>query len=713
MRNRNRALLTSAVSLALAAGLTTPVFADSRQCLDEHCFLQSLPSLDRLLVQPEGLEGAGVGGTSSTAAQSVGTWGFDLSGMDLSVAPGDDFFRYANGKAVDRMVIAADRTSNGTFLMLRNLSETRMKAIVDDLSTKTNLTGDEAKIAALYGSMMDQATRNQRDVAPLAKELGTIRALKTKSELATHMGRSAGGFGGSFFGPAVWEDQKAPQSNALYLFQGGLSLPDRDYYLEEKFAAKKALYEAYVTDMLRMVGYPDAAKAARDIVAMETEIARVSWTRVDSRNDDLTYNPYTPKALADYAPGFDWQGFFKGARLDTAKVIVAQNTAFPKIAKIFADTPLETLKAWQTFKTVDEASPYLSDRFSMRQWEFRSRDLSGTQSQSPLWQRSITVTEKLMGEALGRTYVAQYFPEESKASMQVLVDNLKIAMARRIDGLTWMSAETRAKAQEKLSKFNVKIGYPDQWKDYAALEIRKDDLFGNVERGLVFLWDESVDKLGKPVDPKEWGMTPQTVNAYYSPTRNEIVFPAAILQPPFFDVKADPAVNYGGIGGVIGHEITHGFDDQGRKADGDGYLRDWWLPEDAARFEAEAAKYGAQYDTYEPIPGAKVQSKLSMGENIADLGGILLGLEGYRLSHPDAPVLDGFTGDQRVFLGWAQIWSSKFTDEALRQRVVTGPHAPNMFRVIGPLRNVDDWYKAFGITSGKYYLPPEDRVKIW
>ncbi|WP_140986003.1 M13 family metallopeptidase [Asticcacaulis tiandongensis] len=699
---RKSLLLVSVMSLGVA-GVAQ---ADERQCLDAHCFTQSVPAIEGLI--------SGGEAASGTEAPSFGTWGFDLSGMDLSVAPGDDFFRYANGKAVDRIVIPDDRTSYGSFLALRNLSENRLQAIVSELAGRSDLRGDEKKIADLYASMVDVERRNALGVTPLQPSLTRIAAITDKAEMARYMGESAAFFGGSVFSPYVWDDAKNPQIYALYLFQGGLSLPDRDYYIADSFKEKLALYEVYVADVLRLIGHEAPEQAAKAIVAFETEIAQVSWSRIESRDDDKTYNPMTMAELTAYAPGFDWGGFLSGARVDKAqKIIVAQNTAFPKIAQIFADTPLETLKDWQAFKTADQAAPYLSEAVAERHWQFRSRDLSGAVAQRPLEKRGIAVAETYLGEALGQAYVARYFPAESKVQMDALVRNLKVAMGRRIDGLEWMSAATKVKAHEKLAKFGVKIGYPDKWKDYAAFEVVAGDLYGNVERGNAFGWNEHVERLDQPVDRTEWSMTPQTVNAYYSPTRNEIVFPAAILQAPFFDPEADPAVNYGAIGGVIGHEITHGFDDQGRKSDGDGHLRDWWTAEDAEKFEARAGQLAAQYGTYEPLPGAKVQGGLTIGENIADLGGILLGLEAYRLSHSEAPVLDGFTGTQRVFLGWAQVWASKYRDDALRQHVVSAPHSPPQFRVIGPMRNIDDWYKAFGVTSGTYYLKPEERVKIW
>ncbi|TPW04730.1 MAG: putative endopeptidase [bacterium] len=388
----------------------------------------------------------------------------------------------------------------------------------------------------------------------------------------------------------------------------------------------------------------------------------------------------------------------------------------PLIAAIYAETPIEVVQAWQAFQTTDGAAERLSNRFADARWEFRSRDLNGQPMQRPRDKRGISFAEAMLGEAVGRQYVAEYFPAESKAKMEELVANLRIALGNRIRTYSWMSPETQAAAQEKLEKFTVKIGYPNKWRDYSALEIRPDDLFGNAERAGVFRWQYQLNRLNQPVDKDEWGMTPQTVNAYYNSTNNEIVFPAAILQPPFFDPEADPAVNYGGIGGVIGHEIGHGFDDQGSKSDGDGVLRNWWTPADKANFEALTARLGAQYDQFEPIPGFHVQGGLTMGENIGDAAGTAVGLEAYHLSlnGQPSPVLDGVTGNQRFFFGWAQVWQSKMRDDALRNQIATDPHSPAEFRVIGPLRNVDAWYEAFDVQPGdKYYLAPADRVRIW
>ncbi|MBX7249088.1 MAG: peptidase M13 [Caulobacteraceae bacterium] len=664
-------------------------------------------------------QGPGVLPPGSTQALRYGTWGFDISGMDTSVKPGDNFFRYANGRYMDRLEIPADRNTYGSFDMLRELSDNRLKALITEYAANGNLspTSDEGKIAALYNSYMDTARIEALDAAPLHADLVAIRNLRTRSDFARYQGTTSGRFGSAFFGAFVTADQKAPSVNALYLFQGGLGLPNRDYYLEANFKDKKEAYQAYAARMLGMIGYDNAGQRAAEIVALETRIAEVSWTAIETRDDVKSYNPMTVRDLQRYAPGFDWKAYLQGAQVgDVNRVIATQNTAFPKIAKIFAETPIETLRAWQTFRLVDQAAPFLSRRFSDANFEFRGKTMSGQPAQRARDKRAITFAEGAMGEALGRDYVARYFPPESKAKMEKLVADIRSALAARIQNLAWMSPETKAKALEKLNKFRVKIGYPNKWLDYTSLSIDAADLYGNAQRAGEFAWLDNVRKLKKPVDKDEWGMTPQTVNAYYNPTGNEIVFPAAILQPPFFDPDADPAVNYGGIGGVIGHEIGHGFDDQGRQSDGEGVLRDWWTAQDAEKFVAQTRIYGAQYDQYEPLPGFHVQGGLTMGENIGDLAGITLALEAYRISlnGQPAPVLDGFTGDQRVFLGWAQVWRGKYRDASMQRLVASNPHSPPEFRVVGPMRNIDAWYEAFGVQpTDKYYLKPEDRVRLW
>lgn len=708
-------LLSAACAAALLAPVAAQAHDDERVCLDAICQTVSLVGLDSAFV-----DGApAVGRIDGVEAPSFGTWGFDMAGRDTSVSPGDDFFRFANGAFLDALEIPSDRTSYGAFNMLRELSDNRMMALVQEFVAAENLdpASDEGKVANLYRSYMDTARIEALDVQPLLPMLAEIRGLDSHEAVARHMGETAGDFGGALFGAAIFDDAKAPQAHAVYLFQAGIGLPDRDYYLSDRFATQRAAYQAYVAEMLEMVGWDDPAAAAEAIVALEHRLAEAHWTRVESRDDDKTYNPMSVAELEAAAPGFAWRAYFQGAGFgDHDRYIATQNTAFPTMAAIFADTPLETLRAWQAFHTTDQAAPFMAARFSDAQWRFRSHVLGGQPEQRPRDKRAVSFAEGGLGEALGRAYVARWFPAESRAQMEELVGNLRLAMANRIRGLTWMSDETRERALEKLEKFTVKIGYPDRWRDYSGLEVAADDLFGNRRRVMAFNWAYRLGKLNQPVDRSEWGMTPQTVNAYYSSTKNEIVFPAAILQPPFFDPDADPAVNYGGIGGVIGHEIGHGFDDQGRKSDGDGVLRDWWTPQDAERFIAQTEILGAQYDQFEPLPGFRVNGGLTMGENIGDLAGVTLALEAYRLSlnGAESPVLDGTTGDQRVFYGWAQVWRGKYRDAAMQNMVATDPHSPPQFRVIGPMRNIDDWYEAFGVEPGDaYYLAPEDRVRLW
>ena len=687
---------------------------EEHDCLNETCSMQSL--FDAALFQAPAAAGSGWQGVE---APKYGSWGFNLDGRDTSVAPGDNFFRYANGKAVDAIEIPSDRTNYGSFPLLRELSDNRLKATIEGLAARTDLApgSDEAKVADLYRSYMDEARIEALDAQPLQPYLTAIRAADSHAALSRYMGTTQGRFGRGFTGTFIGADAKAPDRYVTYISQGGLGLPTRDYYLTAGYVDKKEKYQAYVARMLGMIGWDNPAAVAAEIVALETRIAEAHWTPEESRNRDATYNAMTPTELAAYAPGIDWAAYLDGMGLGRVqRVVVRQNTAFPKIAAIFSETPVATLQAWQAFHTADQAAPYLSRRFSDAQWEFRARDLSGQPAQRSREKRAISFAEGGLGEALGRIYVAEYFPPDSKAKMEELVANLRTALAGRIRQLDWMGDETKVAALDKLDKFTVKIGYPDKWRDYSALQVRADDLVGNNERIGRFEWEFEVNRMDGPVDRDEWGMTPQTVNAYYNSTLNEIVFPAAILQPPFFDPDADPAINYGGIGGVIGHEIGHGFDDQGRKSDGDGVLRDWWTAQDAANFEERAQRLGAQYGEYEPLPGYKVRPGLTMGENIGDLAGITLGLEAYRLSlhGQPAPVLDGTTGDQRVFYGWAQVWASKYRDDALKQQVASDSHSPAQFRVIGPMRNLDAWYDAFGVKEGQtYYIAPEDRVRLW
>jgi putative endopeptidase len=654
-------------------------------------------------------------------AERYGKWGVDLEGMDRTVKPGDDFFKYVNGAWLAKTQIPADKTSYGAFAVLSDLSEARVHALLDKWAADKSLKSgsDEAKVAAIYRTFLDDATAEKLDAKPIQSYIDSVKKAATYDDIARLMGRSFGGFGSSFINAGVGDDAKNPDRNTLYLSQSGLGLPDREFYLRDANKPQKDRYQQYVADMLTLAGWDEPQKNAADIVALETKIAEAHWTRADSRERDKTYNLTTIADLEKNAPGFPWKVALKEAGLDKVDhAVVRQNTALPKIAKIFGDTPVATLKAWEAFHIADDAAPLLSKRFVDTHWEFHAKFLNGAKEQRPRWKRAVGAAEGEMGEAIGRTYVADYFPPESKAKMEQLVADLRTAMKGRIENLQWMSAETKARALDKLAHFTVKIGYPSKWRDYSGLQVKDGDLVGNVERAGKFEWAYDIARLNKPVDKSEWGMTPQTVNAYYQSTKNEVVFPAAILQPPFFDPKADPAVNYGGIGAVIGHEITHGFDDQGRKSDGSGMLRDWWAPEDAAKFTAQAEKYGAQYEAinFPQLPGVHIVPKMTMGENIGDLGGILMALDAYHISlkGQPAPVLDGFTGDQRVFLGWGQVWRTMMRDDALRQQLMTNPHSPGNVRAFAPLRNVDAWYAAFDVKEGDAeYVKPADRVRIW
>jgi putative endopeptidase len=683
---------------------------------EDHACIDDLCTMVSLIEAPD----QGGGGSGSVAAPRYGEWGIDLAGMDRSVEPGDDFFRYVNGAWAKNTPIPADRSSYGAFAMLRDLSEARLRSLIEGYRPGDPATdGDQAKVAALYRGFMDEAAAEKLDAAPLLSRLGAVYMARDKEAMARLMGRSIGAFGSTFFGPGVNDDAKNPEQYALYMGQSGLGLGDRELYLDAKFKPQKDRYRQYVAQLLEMSGWPSPADSAAKVVDLETRIAEAHWTRAESRNRDKTYNPMSLSDLQAQAPGFPWQAFWQAAGLERAdRAVVAQNTAVPKLAKIFADTDLQTLKAWQVFHTADDLAPFLSKRFVDANFEFRQKFLQGQPQQRERWKRGVTLAENAMGEAIGRDYVGLYFTPDAKAKMDRLVTDLRAAMKARIERLQWMGPDTKAQALRKLEAFGLKIGYPEKWRDYSGLRIINGDLVGNIERAGRFEWDFRRNRIDQPVDKAEWGMTPQTVNAYYSSVKNEIVFPAAILQPPFFDPDADPAVNYGAIGGVIGHEITHGFDDQGRKSDYAGVLRDWWKPEDAAKFEAQATRLGAQYEAYEfpTLPGMRINPRVAMGENIADLGGVHLGLEAYRnfLGGQPGPVLDGFTPEQRVFMAWAQVWRTLWRDDALRQQIVNGPHSPGQIRAFAPLRNQDEWYKAFGVKPGDtHYIAPENRARIW
>ena len=705
--------LFAAMAVALTFSAQTRAY-DHSDCADQACDTQVLFHIE------DGKTGGSTAGADTGAAKRYGTWGIDTAGMDRAVRPGADYFRYVSGTWADNTSIPADKSSYGNFAVLRDLSEARVRGLLEGYKPGNPATdGDQAKLAALYAGFMDEAAIEALGAKPLAPRLQAIRDANDKTAFATLMGAQQGDFGRSFFGLSVSDDQRDPDRYALYLNQSGLGLGDREMYLRENFAPQRERYRAYITQLLTLAGWDNPAQHAKAIVAMETRIADAHWTRAESRDRSKTYNPLELAAFERSAPGFPWAAFFTGAGVDQAtRAVIRQDTAIPKIAAIYAGTDLATLQAWQAFSTIDSAAPLLSRDFADAQFEFRSKFLSGQPEQRERWKRGVSLADATMGEAIGRDYVQLYFPPDAKAKMDELVTHVKLAMGARLDALDWMSPETKIEAKAKLQNFGLKIGHPQKWRDYSGLQIASGDVMGNARRSQQFQWDYRRARIGQPVDKAEWGMTPQTVNASYSPVKNEITFPAGILQPPFFDPGADPAVNYGAIGGVIGHEIIHGFDDQGRKSDGKGELRDWWTTEDARKFEAQAAKLGAQYEAYDfpQLPGMHINSKVAMGENIGDLGGITIALEAYRrsLQGKPAPVIDGFTGEQRLFMGWGQVWRTLWRDDALRQQLVNGTHSPGHIRAFAPLRNVDAWYEAFDIQpTDALWIAPEDRVRIW
>jgi putative endopeptidase len=648
-----------------------------------------------------------------------GDWGFDAAGMDPAVKPGDDFFKYANGGWDTRTAIPEDKSGYGVDYVLSDAAEAHVRGILEaDPAQAVGPAGTDArKIHAAYQAFMDEARIEAAGAAPIAPDLAAIGAVKDKAELAALMGAANRGLGSSMFGVRIEADEKAPDRYTVYVGQAGLGLPDRDYYLTPAFAEKKKAYGAYVAQMLALAGWREPEASAAAVVDLESRIAEASWTRAARRDPDKTYNPMTPAELETAAPGFEWGPWLRGAGLSGAdRLIVRENTAVQKIAAIYGATPLATLQAWAAFHVADAAAPVLDKRFESARFDFRNRLLQGQKVEQDRWKRAVGFVDGGMGEAVGRLYVAKYFPPEAKAKIDALVSELRVALNQRFDRLDWMSPATKAKAHAKLAQFTVKIAYPAKWRDYSAVKVSAGDVVGDVRAFRAFEWNRELKRMGGPVDRSEWGMTPQTVNAYYNPTGNEIVFPAAILSPPYFDPGADAAANYGGIGAVIGHEMTHGFDDEGRKFDGTGRLAEWWTPDDAAKFEAAAKKLNAQYDTYSPFPGVHVKGDQTTGENIADLGGILIALDAYHnsLHGRPAPVIDGLTGDQRFFLAFAQSWRDKRREDAVRDLIVRDVHSPEIYRVNGVVRNVDSWYAAFDVQSGRQlYLAPADRVRIW
>jgi putative endopeptidase len=659
-----------------------------------------------------------VAGTLLLAQQKSG---LDPTAFDKSVRAQDDLFRHVNGGWLAKTEIPAERAVYGTFVQLDERAEAHLYALIEELAGDRNRKpGSTAQqVGDLYTSFMNETRLNQAGAAPLKPRLAEVDAVTNAQQLAALLGKlSVIGLPGPV-GGFIEADAGDPTKMALYLFQGGTALPDRDYYLKDdaKFADVRTKYVEYLTKVFTLAGRPNAAADAKAVMALETELAKVQWTQVESRDAVKTYNKYPVHKVVAEMPGFDWAAWAKPQGIDrTSDWVIGQPSFFKAFAELVPKTPIDTWKAWVAAQVISMHAPFLGAEFADARFEFFNKTLSGQQQQRPRWKRGVQLVNGSMGEALGQLYVAKHFPAASKARMETMIANLIEAYRQSITSLEWMTPATRKEALEKLSKFSPKIGYPPKWKSYAGLDIKGEDLLGNVERANRLEHEYQVGRLGKPVDRDEWLMTPQTVNAYYNPVKNEIVFPAAILQPPFFDATADDAVNYGSIGAVIGHEIGHGFDDQGRRFDGDGKLRDWWTPADEAEFQKRAKLLIEQFNGYSPLPGMNVNGELTLGENIGDLGGLSIAYQAYKLSlkGKPAPVIDGLTGDQRFFMGWAQAWRMKGREEYLRRQVLADPHAWAEFRANGPLGNIPAFYDAFGVKPGdKLYIAPEKRVKIW
>ena len=665
---------------------------------------------------------AAAAATTKTAKAPVLSAGIATEYIESSVRPQDDFFEYLNGKWLKNVEIPADKSSWGSFMELRENTLPQIRGIIEKASAGNPAAGTDAqRIGDFWASFMDEARLEQLGVSPLNTELGKIAAIKDKSELPAVLAR-LGKIGVNVpFDFGIHQDNKDSTKYVADIYQGGLGMPDRDYYLkadDAKLADVKAKYLTHIEKTLTLAGDKNAAANAKAIVDFETELAKVQWTKVELRDPIKAYNKVNLTDMAKIAPNYDWATWFKTTGIEgkTDYVIVSQPTYLKGFAELSNKTSLDTWKAYLAMHLVDSYSSYLSKAFVDQRFDFYGKTLSGVTQIEPRWKRGVGVVERAQGEAVGKLYVAEHFPAERKARMETLVKNLLVAYKQSIDKLDWMSPATKKEAQAKLAKFTPKIGYPNKWKDYSALVVKRDDLVGNVMRSRVVEADRELNKLGKPIDREEWGMTPQTINAYYNPEMNEIVFPAAILQPPFFDANADDAVNYGGIGAVIGHEISHGFDDQGAQYDGDGNLRDWWSPSDHKNFKAKTKMLVEQYNAFEPLPGYHVNGELTLGENIADNSGLAIAAKAYKISlnGKKAPVINGLTGEQRLYMGWAQVWRSKMREPAQIAQVKTDPHSPGQYRANGTLKNQPGFYEAFKVKQGdKMYLAPKERVIIW
>lgn len=657
---------------------------------------------------------------AATSTAGALTSGILLDDFDPAVPAHDDLYLHVNGKWLEATEIPADQSNYGAFTILQENAQKALRELVEQMAE-----GDQAKspseqqLSAFYQSFMNTERLEELGLQPLEPYLQRIGEVESKEQLIALMAENDRlGVGNPF---ALYINADARDSNryAVYVTQSGLSMPDRDYYLEdnERYQAIRAAFRKYVADLLAAAGRTDTQAAAESILELETKMAQAHWTRVENRDPIKTYNKLTAEQIAQLMPEFAWQKFADGVEVGQQPAfIVRQPSYLEAFNRMFAEVPLDVWKEYFTYRLIDSYATALSSKFDQLHFDFYQKTLSGVAEPKPRWRRGIDLLDSVLGELLGQIYVREYFKPEAKARMEQLVENLKKAFEQRIRELDWMSPATKHQALEKLSKIDTKIGYPDKWKDYSKLEVKPDELVQNLIRTAAFEHQRAVDKLDGPVDRSEWHMTPQTVNAYYNPLGNEIVFPAAILQPPFFNLEADDAVNYGGIGAVIGHELSHAFDDKGSRFDGDGNLRNWWSEEDRAAFDARGQQLVKQYAGYAPIDGIHLNGELTLGENIGDLGGVNMAYTAYRLSlgGQPAPVLDGLTGDQRFFLGYAQIWRRKYRDEELRRRLLTDPHSPSQYRVIGIVSNIDAFYDAFGIKpEHKMYLAPEQRVRIW
>ena len=659
---------------------------------------------------------------SPAAASAPLVSGIDAQNFDPAVRPQDDFYKHVNGKWLQATQIPADKTQIGTFTVLDDTEQEQLRGLIEGAAKAAAGSGDadQKKIGDLYASFMDEAHLEELGVHPLDAEFARIDALKDKAELPALIAHYNRIGVAAPYDIGVGQDARDSTKYVVGVDQSGLSLPDRDYYLQSdaKLGKIREQYAQHVEKMLGLAGDHSAAADAKAVLALETGLAKAQWSKVENRDPIKTYNKVGIAKLDTLVPRYDWKAYLKAADLDGRidYVIVGQPSYLQGFGKILERTPLPVWKAYFRWHVLHAYARYLSKPFVDESFAFYGTALSGVPENRPRWKRGVGLVNGSLGEDVGKLYVQQYFPAESKARMQALVGNLLAAYRQSIDTLDWMGPDSRKAALAKLDKLVTKIGYPNKWRDYTPLLIDRADLVGNATRATEFEYNYDLGKLGKPIDREEWEMTPQTINAYYEPQKNEIVFPAAILQPPFFDPKADDAVNYGSIGAIIGHEISHGFDDQGSQFDGDGNLHDWLSKEDHDKFAAKTAALVAQYSAYEPVPGYPINGKLTLGENIADNSGLSIAYKAYRLSlhGGEAPVIGGLTGDQRFYLGWAQAWRAKVRDNAAIMQTKSDPHSLPEFRVNGTVVNQEGYYRAFDVKQGdKMYLPPDRRVSIW